>query len=91
MGGGGGFGGGGFGHGGSSFMGGGQPGETIVNNYYDSPEGNSGDRADNLYASDDRDVDNTDNSADYREVSADDDTYDDSGSDDSGGGGDDLV
>ena len=93
MGGGSGFGGGGLGHGGSSFMGG-QPGETVINNYYDSPEGNNpdgADRADNLNASDNTDQDDTDNSADYREVSTDDDnSYDDSGSNDSGGG-DDLV
>ncbi len=96
--GGGGFGGGGFGHqGGGGFMGGaGQPGETIVNNYYDSPQDNNldgGDRADNLYASDDNVQDDQDGT-DYQDVSADDNSYDDSGSDDmsdSGGGGDDLV
>ena len=94
MGGGGGFG--GFGHqGGSGFMDtAGHPGETIVNNYYDSPQDNNpegGDRADNLNASDNTVQDDQDGGTDYQDVSADDSSYDDSGSDDSGGGGDDLV
>ena len=87
--------GGGFGghQGGSGFMDtAGHPGETIVNNYYDSPQDASSDTTDdanNLVA------DNTDQKADdstgYQDTSTDDSSYDDSGSDDSGGGGDDLV
>jgi hypothetical protein len=101
LGGGGGFGGGGFGHqGGSGFMGSaGQPGETIINNYYDSPQDDTprddnmdtSDRADNLVASDDSVQDDTDDTTDYQDTSVDDDSYDDSGMDDGGGGGDDFV
>ncbi len=88
--------GGGFGHQGSGLMGGsGQPGETIVNNYYDSPQGNAGytddpvDQVADAGQTNDAGYDDTpvDSADDTSDDSAD---YSDSG-DSSGGGGDDLV
>ncbi|MGA8029249.1 MAG: DUF2076 family protein [Bryobacteraceae bacterium] len=91
-----GYGGGGFGgFGGSGFMGGGAPGEeTVVNNYYDSPQ--DAGRGDDRLASADDDVRNddmqnvddsgqVDDSAQYDDVSN---VDDGSGFDDNSGGGD---
>ncbi|MGI8745832.1 MAG: DUF2076 domain-containing protein [Bryobacteraceae bacterium] len=83
----GGLGGGGFGHQsgmGSGFLGGaGQPGETVINNYYDSPD-------DQTDSPDNSDTD--DSQADDAGDDASDDSSDDSDTGDSSdGGGDDFV
>lgn len=93
--------GGGFGHSGgmgSGFLGGsGQPGETVINNYYDSPD-NQTDLADNTgdtYSDDPvdqvADADPTDD-AGYDDTPVDSTDYSDTGDySDSGGGDDSLV
>jgi hypothetical protein len=79
-------GGGGFGMpgGGSNFLGGGgvmgQPGETVINNYYDNPEA-----VDDQTYDDRADDDVTDDDQDYDDQAVDD-SSDDSGSDDSSDG-----
>jgi hypothetical protein len=62
------------------FGGGGAPQETVINNYYDDPDRDSG----NLQASDDQGDDRDDSNVD-------DASYDDSSFDDSQSGNDDLV
>jgi len=97
------FGGGGFGgwggphlgsFGGGSFLGGAPAGETIINNYYDSPdatEQNSGGdaspgNAEDSTAPDDTEASYDDTGASYEESSSDEDTYADDGGYDDGGG-----
>jgi hypothetical protein len=81
--------------GGSGFLGGGggPVEETVVNNYYDRPQGEGSDAADNLGPDDSAQYDDTDVSPD--DNVADDNVADDSGdyadSDDGSSGGDDLV
>lgn len=97
--------GGGFGHQGSGFLGGsGQPGETVINNYYDSPDdqkdagGNAGytddpvDQGTGSGQADDAGYDDTPvGSADDSADDTTDDSADYSDSGDSGGGDDSLV
>lgn len=88
----------GFG-GGSGFLGGGRPGETIIeNNYYDNPAGNDSHLEGS--AGGDRPMGSSDNSGDYADTgsnagdsgTSDSGSFDDGGGfDDGGSGGGDLV
>jgi hypothetical protein len=93
-----GYGGGGFGGGGAGFMGGAPGGETIVNNYYDTPGGDQLRQGNDVYAPDD--TTNLDDTSNVEDVSDGDDSaqYDDAtdfgdggGGFDDGGGGDSFV
>jgi hypothetical protein len=66
-------------------FGGGAPGETVINNYYDDSGRESGGDASNLQTSSDDLLNDSD------DLSPDDTSYDDSSVDDSQSGNDDLV